>query len=43
MDECRALVKGRKTVLLVTEDQSAEHIVPRILVKTNHKITEKEA
>ena len=43
MDECRTLVKGRKTVLLVTEDQSAEHIVPGILAKTNHKITEKEA
>ena len=43
MDECRTLVKGRKTVLLVTEDKSAEHIVPGILAKTNHKITEKDA
>ncbi len=43
MDECRACVKGSKTVILVAEDKSAERMVPSIMARTNHKITEKEA
>lgn len=43
MEECRNCVKGSKTVILIAEDKSAERIVPSIMARANHKITEKEA
>jgi hypothetical protein len=43
MDECRACVKGSKAIIYVSEDKSAERIVPSIMARTNNKSTEKEA
>lgn len=43
MDECKACVRGSKTIILVAEDKSAERIVPSIMARTNNKCTEKEA
>lgn len=43
MEECIQCVKGSKTVILISEDKSAERAVPSIMARTHHKISEKEA
>jgi hypothetical protein len=42
-EECLECVRGSKTLLLISEDKSAERIVPSIMVRAGRKVTEAEA
>jgi hypothetical protein len=41
--ECLKCIGGSKTLLLISEDKSAERIVPSIMVRAGNKVTEAEA
>ncbi len=43
MKECLECVRGSKALLLLSEDKSAERIVPSIMVRAGNKVTEAEA
>jgi len=42
MDECKACVAASKSLLYISEDKSAERMLPYIIDKTNNKGTEEE-
>ena len=43
MDECKKFVTGRKALIHIAEDKSAERIVPSLIISAGNKITENEA
>lgn len=43
LEECKKFVRGRKTLIYVAEDKTAERIVPSLIISTGNRITQNEA
>ncbi|OGU18623.1 MAG: hypothetical protein A2X85_17445 [Geobacteraceae bacterium GWF2_54_21] len=43
IEECKKFVTGRKALICIAEDKSAERIVPSLIISTGNKITQNEA
>lgn len=43
IDECKRFVTGRKALIHIAEDKTAERIVPSLIISAGNKITQNEA